>query len=85
MAEKIKLKPCPLCGFMPKVFGREVREYVDGVWAEKTRKEYWIQPFCFVSCPVENHHANKYGVVGGLTFKTEESAIKYWNKGCVYQ
>lgn len=80
---KIKLKPCPLCNQMPKVYGQEIRDYAEGEWAKKTRKEYWIQPSCHPSCIVGNTHANKYGVIGGLRFISEESAIKYWNKGGV--
>ena len=77
--QKIEIRPCKFCGFIPKLFGREIRDYVDGEWAEKTRKEYWIQPFCWVGCEYGNMHANKFGVIGGTRYISEEAAIKAWN------
>lgn len=75
------LKPCPFCGGMPNIYGQEIRDYVNGEWAKATRKEYWIQPFCYPSCHYGNIHASRYGVVGGQRYISPDAAVRAWNKG----
>lgn len=73
-------KPCPFCGEVPDLYGWEVRDYVNGEWAEMTRKEYWVQTNCLPSCLMGNMQATAYGIVGGIRYVSEEAAIKAWNK-----
>ena len=75
----IELKPCACCGQIPRLFGRETRDYVNGKWSEYTRKYFWAQPFCYPSCEVGNMYSKKYGAIGGPSRNSEKEAIEYWN------
>lgn len=75
-----KIKPCPFCGGEPNVYGQEIRDYVNGEWAKETRKEYWIQPFCHMTCMFAMLRSTAYGVIGGVRYTSPEAAIKAWNK-----
>lgn len=74
-----KLKPCPFCGRMPHLYGRRRRDYVDGEWAENEAEEYWVKPFCSITCILGNAHARAYGAVDGIKYETPEAAMKAWN------
>ena len=76
----IELEPCPFCGGQPKLFGREIRDYVGGIWAKETRREYWVQPFCWPVCILGNTHSHAFGVVGGIEYNTPEAAAEAWNR-----
>lgn len=75
-----KLKPCPFCGKMPHLFGSRRRDYIDGEWAEGEAEEYWVEPFCAITCIFGNTHARAFGVIDGITFDTPEAAVKAWNR-----
>lgn len=87
----ISLKPCPFCGQVPVLYGRERRDYVqpttkeiaemtDNGWAKGTAKEYWIQPRCAIGCLYGSTHATAYGIVGGVYYTTKEAAATAWNE-----
>lgn len=76
---EVKLKPCPFCGRIPNLYGQEVRDYVNGEWAELSRKEYWVQTQCRLGCLIGNMQAKAYGIIGGARYMNENAAIKAWN------
>ena len=76
---KVKLKPCPLCGRIPNLYGQEVRDYVNGEWAEQSRKEYWVQTQCLLNCLIGNMRAKAFGIIGGIRYTSEKAAIEAWN------
>ena len=76
---KVKLKPCPFCGKIPNLYGQEVRDYVNGEWTEMSRKEYWVQTQCSITCLMGIARAKAYGVIGGTRYTSENAAIKAWN------
>lgn len=76
----MELKPCPFCGKMPKMFGAEIRDFVDGEWAQATRREFWVKPFCNIACTLGKAHSRAYGVIGGIMYKTPEAAAEAWNR-----
>lgn len=87
----IKLRPCPFCGGIPKLYGRERRDYIesddewvkentDNGWAKKTAKEYWVKPFCQIGCFLGSTHATAFGIVDGITYITPEAAAAGWNE-----
>lgn len=90
--QRVNLKPCPFCGIVPRMFGQEVRDYIqpeteeeeneltDNGWAKKSRKEFWIYPRCFIGCEYGSAHASAYPVTQGRKYKTPEAAAKAWNK-----
>lgn len=91
MSNTTNLKPCPFCGGIPIIYGRERRDYVDPVdedikketndgWAKGTAKEFWVQPRCYPSCYYGNIHARLYGIVGGQCYISKEAAAKAWNR-----
>lgn len=74
------LKPCPFCGGMAYLYGEEIRDYVNGSWAEKSRKEYWVSPNCWPSCDLGNTHARAFGVFDGIRYTSPKAAAEAWNK-----
>lgn len=76
---EVKLKPCPFCGRIPNLYGQEIRDYVNGEWAEQLRKEYWVQTQCLPTCLMGNMQVNAFGVIGGIRHISEKAAIKAWN------
>ena len=76
----IELKPCPFCGGIPVMYGRERRDYVNGEWADATGKEFWVKPRCRMTCMLGNMHSHAYGVVGGIEYNTPEAAAAAWNR-----
>ena len=75
----LKPKPCPFCGQVPFVFGRRVRDFADGKWAEHEREEFWISPKCRIGCVFGSTHSTAFGICDGMHFKTAEAAVKAWN------
>lgn len=75
-----ELKPCPFCGGVPIMYGRERRDYVDGTWAKATGKEYWVKPRCSIMCMLGNMHSRVYGVIGGIEYTSPEAAAAAWNR-----
>lgn len=82
----INLKPCPFCGQKPKLYGAEIRDYIEteeeefSGWAKKSRKEYWIRPFCMIGCPLGSAWAGAYGVIDGQHYISAEFAAAAWNR-----
>ena len=76
----IKLKPCPFCGGKASIYGGEIRDYVNGEWAEETHPEFWVQTNCLPSCVFGNIRAHAYGVLGGICYSTPEAAAREWNR-----
>lgn len=76
-----KLKPCPFCGNLPKLFGKKIRE-IDGetmkVMPERT--EWEVVPFCEITCILGSAFSTAYGIHGASGFKTPEAAIRAWNR-----
>lgn len=76
---EVKLKPCPFCGQIPNLYGQEVRDYANGEWAEQSRKEYWVQPRCLITCLIGDMRVKAFGVIGGVRYMSANAAIKAWN------
>ena len=77
---KIDLKPCPFCGGKACIYGAEIKEFIDGSWADKSRKEYWIRPFCRINCILGNSFSRAFGAVDGIRYTSSEAAAKAWNR-----
>lgn len=87
----ISLKPCPFCGGVPELYGREIREYIQPInegikeltnngWGKKSRREYWVQPRCAIACILGSMHSRAYGIIGGCMYTSKEAAAKAWNR-----
>lgn len=87
----IELKPCPFCGVVPELLGRERIDYVQPItneikdstnngWSKESIKEYWVQPRCVPSCIYVKIHSRAFGDVGGIRYTSRDAAAKAWNK-----
>lgn len=72
------LKPCPICGQIPRMCGMRKQEYVDGKWVE-AEEEFWVRPNCLPYCYLGIVHVKAFGK-DGIRYHSPESAAKAWNK-----
>ena len=80
MMIELKLKSCPFCGGKANLYGGEIRDYVNGEWAERTHSEFWVQTNCLSRCVFGNMRYRAYGELGGIRYQTPEAAVREWNR-----
>ena len=79
MENKIELKPCPFCGGKAVLYGQEIRDFVNGVWAKNSRKEYWVRAHCDITCIYAMTAGRSLQICDGIRFRTPEAAAEAWN------
>lgn len=77
---EINLLPCPFCGSAAHMCGRKSTEYFEGKFASKEHEEYWITCFHSINCVLGSITARAFGIVGGITYTTQEAAASAWNR-----